>query len=74
MSDNSEISVPFGRGARQSLEGQGNQNENQGHGQQCPPHGLGGVVSLTGWVPLGLCPCPHSHVETEAPSEVLRPC
>ena len=48
MSDNSEISVPFGRGARQPLEGQGNQNENQGHGQQCPPHGLGGVVSLTG--------------------------
>ena len=25
-----------------------NQNENRGHGQQCPPHGLGGVVSLTG--------------------------
>ena len=24
-----------------------NQNENRGHGQQCPPHGLGGVVSLT---------------------------
>ncbi|XP_070635370.1 liprin-alpha-1-like isoform X2 [Bos indicus] len=23
-----------------------NQNENRGHGQQCPPHGLGGVVSL----------------------------
>jgi len=42
-----KIPVPFGRGARHPWRDSWNQNENRGHGQQCPPHGLGGVVSLT---------------------------
>ena len=34
--------------------------------------GEGKAQNALGWVLPGPCPHPHSHVETEAPSEVLR--
>ena len=36
--------------------------------------GEGKAQEALGWVPLGHCPHPHSHVEMEAPSHVLRAC
>ena len=37
-----------------------NQNENRGHGQQCPPHGLGARVTAGPKRPhLGVCPGPN---------------
>ena len=36
--------------------------------------GEGNAPEALGWVLPGPCPRPHSHMETEASSQVLRPC